>query len=55
MYDQLCVPLRKKVEKRVRDFVRISFSQQQRTSGTVAADGYNETWQRAVLQSFVKD
>jgi hypothetical protein len=55
MYDQLCVPLRKKVEKRFRDFVRISFSQQQRTSGTVAADGYNETWQRAVLQSFVKD
>ncbi len=54
MYDQLCEPLRKKVEKRFRDFVRISFSQKQRVSGTVEADGYNETWQRAVLQSFVK-
>ncbi len=54
MYDQLCEPLRKKVEKRFRDFVRISFSQKQRVSGTVEADGYNEIWQRAVLQSFVK-
>jgi len=55
MYDQLCEPLRKKVEKRFRDFVRISFSQKQRAGGTVEADGYNEAWQRAVLQSFVKD
>jgi hypothetical protein len=55
MYDQLCKPLRKKVEKRFRDFVRISFSQKQRVSGTVEADGYSEAWQRRVLQSFVKD
>ena len=54
MYDQLCEPLREKVEKRFRDFVRISFSQKQRTGGTVEADGYNEAWQRKVLQSFVK-
>ena len=54
MYDQLCEPLRKKVEKRFRDFVRISFSQKQRVSGTVEADGYNEAWQRKVLQSFIK-
>ncbi|MBW2515383.1 MAG: ATP-binding protein [Deltaproteobacteria bacterium] len=55
MYDQLCEPLRRKVEKRFRDFVRISYSQKQRAGGTVEADGYNETWQRTVLQSFVKD
>ena len=55
MYDQLCEPLRRKVEKRFRDFVRINFSQKQRAGGTVEADGYNEAWQRAVLQSFVKE
>lgn len=55
MYDQLCEPLRRKVEKRFRDFVRISFAQRQRTNGTVEADGYNETWQRKVLESFAKD
>jgi hypothetical protein len=54
MYDQLCEPLRRKVEKRFRDFVRISFSQKQRAGGTVEADGYNEAWQRAMLQSLVK-
>jgi len=54
MHGQLCEPLRKVVEKRFRDFVRISFSQKLRASGAVDADGYNETWQRKVLQSFVK-
>jgi hypothetical protein len=54
MYDRLCIPLRKKVEKRFRDFIRISFSQKMRASGTVEADGYNETWQQRVLKSFVK-
>jgi hypothetical protein len=55
MYDRLCTPLRKKVEKRFRDFVRISFSQNTRASGAVEADGYNETWQQKVLESFVKN
>ena len=55
MYDQLCAPLRTKIEKRFRDFVLISFSQKQRASGSVEAGGYNETWQRAVLQSFAKE
>jgi hypothetical protein len=54
MYDQLCEPLRKVVEKRFRDFVRISFSQKLRASGAVEADGYNEGWQRRVLGSFIK-
>ena len=54
MYDQLCEPLRRKVAKRFRDFVRISFSQNQRAGGTVEADGYNESWQRKVLHSFSK-
>jgi hypothetical protein len=54
MYAQLCEPLRKVVAKRFRDFVRISFSRRQRASGTVEADGYSESWQRKVLQSFVK-
>ena len=52
MYDRLCEPLRRKVAKGFRDFVRISFSRDQRGSGTVEADGYSETWQRNVLQSF---
>ena len=55
MYAQLCEPLRRKVEKRFRDFVRISFAQKQRINGTVEADGYNEPWQRKVLESFAKD
>ena len=55
MYDQLCDPLRRFVEKRFRDFVRISFSQKQRASGTVEADGYNEAWQRKVLESFARN
>ena len=55
MYDQLCEPLRRMVEKRFRDFVRISFAQRQRANGTVEADGYNEAWQRKVLESFAKD
>ena len=55
MYEQLCEPLRRKVAKRFRDFVRISFSQNQRAGGTVEEDGYNETWQREVLQSFNKE
>ena len=55
MHDRLCEPLRKKVEKRFRDFVRISFSHKQRSGGTVEADGYNEIWQRNVLASFRKN
>lgn len=55
MYDQLCEPLRKVVEKRFRDFVRISFSKKLRASGAVEAHGYSESWQRTVLQSFIKD
>ena len=55
MYDRLCEPLRKVVAKRFRDFVRISFSQNQRVSGTVEADGYSEAWQREVLESFAKE
>ena len=54
MYDQLCEPLRRLVAKRFRDFVRISFSQSQRASGTVEAGGYSESWQRKVLESFSK-
>jgi hypothetical protein len=55
MYGRLCTPLRQKVEKRFRDFVRISFSQKMRASGTAEADGYTETWQQSVLKSSVKD
>ena len=55
MYDRLREPLRKVVAKRFRDFVRISFSQKQRVSGTVEADGYSEAWQREVLESFAKE
>ncbi|MGD8993237.1 MAG: hypothetical protein PVI00_17395 [Desulfobacterales bacterium] len=34
--------------------LRINFPRKQRAGGTLVADGYDEAWQRRVLQSFVK-
>ena len=54
MYNLLCEPIRKKVEKRFRDFVRINFAHTGRSNGITEADGYNERWQQQVLKSFSK-
>jgi hypothetical protein len=50
----LCAPLRARVEKRFRDFVRIHFAHAIKTAGRPAADGYGENWQQAILDGFLK-
>ncbi len=55
MFNQLSRPLREKVTKRFRDFVRINFSHTMRRNGIADADGYSEAWQQQVLQSFTKN
>ena len=54
MYNQLSEPVRRVVEKRFRDFVRINFSHTMRKSGIADADGYSEAWQQQVLKKFEK-
>jgi hypothetical protein len=54
MYNQLSEPVRRVVEKRFRDFVRINFSHTMRKSGIADAEGYSEAWQQQVLKMFVK-
>ncbi len=54
IYNRLCDPIRRKVEKRFRDFVRINFAHTRRKNGIAEADGYSELWQQQVLESFVK-
>ena len=55
MYNQLSLSIRRKVEKRFRDFVRINFAHTLRKDGIVEADGYSETWQQKILNSFTKN
>ena len=52
VHDHLCDPLRKMVDKRFRDFVRIHFAHTQSAAGVPEADGYNERWQRRILDAF---
>jgi len=54
MYDQLSEPIRSRVEKRFRDFVRINFAHTLKKNGIAEADGYGEAWQQQVLKSFTK-
>ena len=54
MYNQLAEPIRKMVEKRFRDFVRINFAHTLKKSGIAEADGYSEAWQQQVLENFAK-
>jgi hypothetical protein len=54
MYNQLPEPIRRVVEKRFRDFVRINFAHTLRKSGVADADGYSEAWQQQVLKNFAK-
>jgi hypothetical protein len=55
MYDQLPEPIRRLVEKRFRDFVRINFAHTLKKNGIAEADGFSEAWQHQVLKSFVKN
>ena len=54
MYDHLSKPIRRVVEKRFRDFVRINFAHTLKKSGIAEADDYSESWQQQILKSFVK-
>jgi predicted nucleic acid-binding OB-fold protein len=54
MYNQLAEPIRKVVEKRFRDFVRINFAHTLKKSDIAEADGYSEAWQQQVLENFAK-
>ena len=49
MFDRLAEPIRRVVEKRFRDFVRINFAHTYKKSGIAEADGYSEAWQQKVL------
>ncbi len=49
MFDRLAEPIRRVVEKRFRDFVRINFAHTLKKGGIAEADGYSEAWQQKVL------
>jgi len=55
MYNHLSEPIRRVVEKRFRDFVRINFAHTLKKNGIAEADGYSESWQQQVLKYFVKN
>ena len=55
MYNHLSPPIRKVVEKRFRDFVRINFAHTLKKNGLAEADGYSESWQQQVLNTFTKN
>ncbi|MGD8888618.1 MAG: ATP-binding protein [Desulfobacterales bacterium] len=55
MYNHLSLPIRRKVEKRFRDFVRINFAHTLKKNGIAEADGYSESWQQQILRSFIKN
>ncbi len=52
VHDGLCQALRKVVDKRFRDFVRVHFPHTRSTGRIPEADGYNERWQQRILASF---
>jgi hypothetical protein len=52
MHRQLGEPVRRIVDKRFRDFIRIHFAHALKTRGAPAADGYNEGWQREIIDAF---
>jgi hypothetical protein len=54
MYNHLSEPIRRVVEKRFRDFVRINYSHTLKKNGIAEADGYSESWQQQVLKYFKK-
>ncbi len=55
IHKRLCQPVRRVVEKRFRDFLRIHFAHTFRTEGIPEADGYSSNWQRQIVDSFRKN
>jgi hypothetical protein len=54
LHARLCPALRRIVEKRFRDFVRVHFAHALRTAGVQDGGGYTTRWQQAILRSFVR-
>ncbi len=54
VHQRLCAPLRKVVEKRFKDFVRIHFAHTLREEGIPEADGYSQAWQQRIILAFRK-
>ncbi len=52
MYTTLTKPIQKIIAKRFRDFVRVNFAHTGKNSDVSDADGYSETWQQKILQTF---
>ena len=52
VHQRLCEPIRKIVDKRFRDFIRIHFAHTLRSEGIPEADGYSQTWQQRIVDSF---
>ena len=55
MFNKLPEPIRRLVEKRFRDFVRINFAHTLKKNGIAEADGYGEGWQQRILKTFHKN
>lgn len=55
LHQRLDGPIRRVVEKRFRDFVRIHFAHTLRNDGVPEADGYGQQWQRRIIASFRKE
>ena len=51
MFQLLCEPIRKVVEKRFRNFLRIHFAHNLRTDGLAEAEGYGQQWQQRIIAS----
>jgi hypothetical protein len=55
MYNHLPESIRRVVEKKFRDFVRINFAHTLKMNGIAESDGYSESWQQQVLKYFTKN
>jgi hypothetical protein len=51
LFQRLCEPIRKVVEKRFRNFVRIHFAHNIRTNNLAEAEGYGQKWQQRIIAS----
>ena len=54
LHARLCEPIRRIVEKRFRDFVRVHFAHALRRAGVQDGGGYTTRWQQDILRSFVR-
>jgi hypothetical protein len=55
VHQQLNPSIRRIVEKRFRDFIRIHFAHTNRAEGIPEADGYGQRWQQQIVNAFRKN